>query len=87
MLDHPSEKLPLQVAEELSLLSASASGEEGGLTQWCREAIDALPGEAQVVRDGNVNVLNKIVGRVMKISGGRANAQEARKVLQDLLSA
>jgi aspartyl-tRNA(Asn)/glutamyl-tRNA(Gln) amidotransferase subunit B len=87
MLDHSSEKSPTAVARELDLLSTpSAGGQQDDLTRWCSEAIAALPTEAQAVRDGNPKVLNKILGRVMKASGGRADAQAARTVLHDLLS-
>jgi aspartyl-tRNA(Asn)/glutamyl-tRNA(Gln) amidotransferase subunit B len=86
MLDNPSTSGTLDIAKQLSLLATSSedSGEE--LRKWCQEAIQALPGESQGVRDGNLKVLNKILGRVMKLSDGRADAQKAKKTLTDLLS-
>jgi aspartyl-tRNA(Asn)/glutamyl-tRNA(Gln) amidotransferase subunit B len=86
MLDNPSNRALAEVARELDLLASSAEESSADLTEWCREAIAALPKEAQAVRDGNPKVLNKILGRVMKISGGRADAQGARKTLENLLA-
>jgi aspartyl-tRNA(Asn)/glutamyl-tRNA(Gln) amidotransferase subunit B len=60
------------------------------LEQLCKEAIDALPEEAEVVRkcQGNgskSNVINKIVGRVMKSSRGRADARAVRVLLEKMI--
>ncbi|KAH9938098.1 GatB/GatE catalytic domain-containing protein [Fomitopsis serialis] len=66
-------------SERLSLLAAG--DDSAALQQWCAEAIAALPQEADVVRGGNVNVLNKILGRVMKSSKGRADAKATRAML------
>lgn len=59
--------------------------DDGSLEKWCRNAIAALPGEAAVVRKGNVKVVNKIVGHVMKASRGTTNAQEVRETLLKML--
>lgn len=75
---------PLAIAQRLTLLSVpqDASSLEG----WCQAAIDSNPEQAAAIRKGNLNVLNKLLGHVMKVSKGRANAQEARATLQRLLS-
>ncbi|KAI0322508.1 Glutamyl-tRNA amidotransferase B subunit [Amylostereum chailletii] len=82
MLDHPSDDRPRALAERLDLLSLR---QDGSLEALCHEAIQALPQEAEAVRKGNLNVLNKLVGRVMKSSRGTANAQATRAVLHTLL--
>ncbi|KAI0331302.1 Glutamyl-tRNA amidotransferase B subunit [Cubamyces sp. BRFM 1775] len=75
--------LPSQIAEELQLLTVSDGG--ASLEEWCRDAIAALPEEAEVVRRGNVKVVNKIMGHVMKASRGTAKAQDVRAMLLKLL--
>jgi aspartyl-tRNA(Asn)/glutamyl-tRNA(Gln) amidotransferase subunit B len=90
MLDHPSTQSPHALGKELGLLSipsaADGSGGDAELRTWCESTIEALPQEAQAIRDGNVKVLNKLVGRVMKLSGGRAAAQDVKAVLGIMLN-
>ncbi|KZV76023.1 Glutamyl-tRNA amidotransferase B subunit [Peniophora sp. CONT] len=81
LLDHPSTTSATELAQSLSLIALKDSS----LEQLCRDVVAAMPLEAQAVRDGNLNVLNKILGRVMKQSRGTANAQSARTFIQDLL--
>lgn len=83
MLDHPSTTMPKQLAHELSLLVT----EDNPMQAWCQQAIQELPEEATVVKAGNPKVLNKIVGKVMKISRGTADAQAVRATLEGMLRA
>ena len=83
MLDHPSEDSATQLARSLSLLALK----DNSLEELCQKVVAAMPAESQAVRDGNSNVLNKILGRVMKQSRGTANAQTAKRIIQELLSA
>lgn len=79
-------KSPRAFAEELQLLALPSTAEDDGeLTALCRDAIQSLPGEVAAVRKGNTNVLNKIVGKVMKESRGRVDAKKARLCLEELL--
>ena len=84
MLDQPSDRSASDLARELSLLASADDGV--ALETWCTEAISALPQEAEAVRRGNVNVLNKMLGRVMKSSKGRADAKAARATLLKFLA-
>lgn len=45
----------------------------------------ALPDEVAAVRQGHKNVLNKIVGLVMRQSRGRADAKRVKGLLQNLI--
>ena len=83
MLDHPSDHAPLTLADELSLLSEQSDS----LEDLCHQAIKALPAEAAAIKKGNLNVLNKLVGMVMKSSRGTANATAAKATLQQILRA
>ena len=73
---------PSMLARELGLLAVS---DESLLKKWCLEAIEALPEEVEKVRDGNVKVMNRIMGKVMQLSGGRVKAGDVRQMLEDLL--
>ncbi|KAI0732845.1 Glutamyl-tRNA amidotransferase B subunit [Fomitopsis betulina] len=84
MLDKPSDHSASDLARELSLLAGA--DDAVAMEKWCAEAIAALPQEAEVVRRGNVNVLNKILGSVMKLSKGRADARAARTTLLKMLT-
>lgn len=75
--------MPSTLAQELSLLASPA--DDSNLEAWCAEAIAALPEEADAARRGNANVVNKIVGRVMKASRGTANAQSVKAMSLKLL--
>lgn len=93
LLDNPSQASVLLIARELNLLAfshgapaaAPDEGKDGIMEQLCAQAIEALPAEVDSFRKGNVNVLNRIVGRVMKDSRGRANAQAARTVIERII--
>jgi aspartyl-tRNA(Asn)/glutamyl-tRNA(Gln) amidotransferase subunit B len=98
MLAEPSLTSTTQMAQQLQLTasssppchstSASARNRPSDeLYTLCVEAISALPEEVAAVRKGNKNVLNKIVGRVMKNSRGRADAQRVRVVVEELILA
>ncbi|KAG2141552.1 GatB/GatE catalytic domain-containing protein [Suillus cothurnatus] len=79
-----SSSAPSVLAQELSL-EAVSEDDNASIRAWCVEAIEALPEEAEAVRQGNLRVLNKLVGKVMQLSRGRADARNARVVLEDVL--
>lgn len=74
---------PTQVVDMLGLRSQTSS--TGGLQTLCEQAVTELPAESDLVRNGNDKVLMKIVGRVMKLSKGTADAQAVRAALLELL--
>lgn len=76
--------MPSTLASKLSLFSLPENGDE--LERWCLNAIEALPSQAAAARKGNMNVLNRLLGHVMKASRGRADAKAARDSLQQLLN-
>lgn len=87
MFERQIKESPAVIARELSLLALDADNEgvEVLIDKYCNEAIEALPEEANVVRNGNVKVLNKLVGLVMKKSKGRADAQAVHARLKSIL--
>ncbi|KAG6861985.1 hypothetical protein C0995_009169 [Termitomyces sp. Mi166 len=93
MLANGSQTSTRQIAMELQLISFQASGPTScgtssfspDLRTVCADAITALPEETDAVRKGRKNVLNKIVGRVMKDTRGRADAQAAKALLEKMI--
>ncbi len=71
---------PRELAEHKGLLQVS---DAGALEQWCDAAIEAEPAAADDLRSGNVKAIGRLVGAVMKLSGGQANP----KAVQDTLRA
>ena len=60
--------------------------DEGTLRAWCKAALAAEPQATQAVRRGKTKALGALLGRVMGLSGGRANPQRAQKLLLDLIA-
>lgn len=73
-----------QLAIQLNLISMSSSSEDD-LQSVCMRAIEALPNEVAALRAGHHNVVNKIVGWVMKETRGRADAKTVRETVIDLV--
>ncbi|KAK0485980.1 glutamyl-tRNA amidotransferase [Armillaria novae-zelandiae] len=72
----PSGKLLLRHIK-LNLISMSSSSDD--LKSVCMRAVEALPDEVVALRAGHHNVVNKIVGWVMKETRGRADAKTVRE--------
>ncbi|KAF9782250.1 Glutamyl-tRNA amidotransferase B subunit [Thelephora terrestris] len=85
MLDNPSSKTPEELAKEHSLIALDKG--DSSMEAWCREVIGSNPEVADAIRAGNVNVVNKLVGRVMKKSRGTADALSVRKLLLEIIAA
>ena len=75
-------KAPEALLAELGLAQVSDAGE---LEAWCRSAIAAAPQAAADVRAGEEKALGALLGRVMSLSGRRANPARAREILVRLV--
>ncbi len=75
---------PTVLAQRLGLDGVAGKAE---LETWCHQALAAAPGAAASWRQGKAAALDHLVGRVMALSGGRADPARAREVLQGLLQA
>ena len=90
----PSHLLPAEesitgspsIADLIKVLGLSKSTSMNDLDQWCQEVIDRHPDQVGKVQAGKHNVLMFLVGRVMKLSQGRADAVLARGVLEKKLT-
>jgi aspartyl-tRNA(Asn)/glutamyl-tRNA(Gln) amidotransferase subunit B len=71
-------------ADKANLLQVS---DKGALQEWCQQVIDdpANAQAAQDVRGGKDAAIGRLVGGVMRLSGGKADAKGAQKMLRELL--
>ncbi|KAM6496151.1 Glutamyl-tRNA amidotransferase subunit B, mitochondrial [Amanita muscaria] len=95
LLENPTQTTALQVAQDLGLTAFSHSPIQNAsadcqkhdvLLQLCAQAIVHLPAEVESFRRGNANVLNRIVGHVMKASRGRADAKAAGVIIARMIN-
>ncbi|KAK0461085.1 Glutamyl-tRNA amidotransferase B subunit [Desarmillaria tabescens] len=87
MLTDPSitpETSVRQLAVKLNFMSMSSSSGDD-LQFVCTRAVEALPDEVAALRAGHHNVINKIVGWVMKETRGRADAKTVRETVLNLV--
>lgn len=95
LIHKPSEQTSVkELAKQLQLISfsnapASSTSSEvestADIHSICSRAIDALPSEIAAIRAGNRNVINKVVGWVIKETRGRADAKSVRKIVEELV--
>lgn len=78
LIETKSDQSLERIIDELGLRAASSTSE---LATLCRTAISMLPKESELVSKGNDKVLMKVVGQVMRLSKGTADAQAAREEL------
>jgi aspartyl-tRNA(Asn)/glutamyl-tRNA(Gln) amidotransferase subunit B len=60
--------------------------DEGHLEKWCAKAISNQPQAAEDYRGGKEAALGRLVGEVMKLSKGKADARAARETLERKLA-
>jgi aspartyl-tRNA(Asn)/glutamyl-tRNA(Gln) amidotransferase subunit B len=53
----------------------------GALEGWCDQVIAANPKVAEDVRSGKLQAAGRLVGEVMKLAGGAADAKLVRETL------
>lgn len=94
MLSKPISGSVFQIAKNLDLLalipsttpaSTSSKPDEDPLIAFCKSTVLAMPSEVSAARNGNKNVLNKLIGAVMKQSRGRLDARRVREVIEQLI--
>ena len=71
-------------AERLSLLQVQ---DEAMMSQWLRQVMDRHPRQAEEYRAGKHQLAGFFVGRVMQISGGRAEPHTVQKLIRETLVA
>jgi aspartyl-tRNA(Asn)/glutamyl-tRNA(Gln) amidotransferase subunit B len=85
--DRPRKAATLQsVLDTLGLqMSDPTAAGADTLETWCNAAIARLPKEAKMVAEGNDKVVMRIVGEVMKLSSGAADARKAKDIIVSAL--
>ena len=78
-----SPKAPAELLRELGLEQVD---DAAALERWCREALVGKERVLADVRAGNEKALGALIGPVMKLSGGKANAQAVREMLVRLVA-
>lgn len=68
---------------KLGLTPSPVSVED--VTETCKKAINNQPKAVADFKKGNEKVVMRLVGEVMKLSGGKADAMKAKGILLDLL--
>ena len=74
-----------QSAADVALEMGEQITGEDPLSALCRQAIDEHPKPVLSYLAGKHSAINTLVGRVMQISRGQAEARQARNILEDLL--
>ncbi|MBL8746026.1 MAG: Asp-tRNA(Asn)/Glu-tRNA(Gln) amidotransferase subunit GatB [Phycisphaerae bacterium] len=77
-----SDEEPRAAAERLRLLQVR---DDAALAAWCDQAIASNPAAASDVRAGKMQAVGRLVGEVMKLSGGNADAKAVREALLERL--
>ncbi len=72
-------------AEELAAEIGERISGEGAIAELCKQAMGESPELVEAYRGGKTSVLNALIGQVMKLSRGKADAKTAEKILQKLL--
>lgn len=73
---------PAKIAQDRGMIIVR---DEGAIEAWMDEAIAANAGAAADVRAGKLQAVGRIVGAVMKLSGGAADAAAVRKRILEKL--
>ncbi|MCY3002979.1 MAG: Asp-tRNA(Asn)/Glu-tRNA(Gln) amidotransferase GatCAB subunit B, partial [Planctomycetota bacterium] len=76
-------RAPTELLRELGLEQVD---DAAALERWCREALVGKERVIADVRAGNEKALGALIGPVMKLSGGKANAQAVREMLVRLVA-
>ncbi|KAJ4483398.1 Glutamyl-tRNA amidotransferase B subunit [Lentinula aciculospora] len=88
MLVFPSDATVRRLAENMDLLSPvdrHPTLDDNNLRDICKRAIDALPSEAAAIRAGNENVMNKLIGWIMRQTRGKVDVSRTYIILKELL--
>lgn len=76
------EREPVKIVEELGI---SQIGDENEIKKICEEVMNENPSAKEQYLSGKTNILDFLVGQVMKKTRGQANPASTRNILQELL--
>ncbi len=73
---------PAKLAEQHNLVQVS---DDSALDAWVAAAIEAEPQAADDVRHGKMAAIGRLIGAVMKVSGGQANPKVVQQKIKEAL--
>ncbi len=77
-----NDSTPTQIAKEMDILGVV---EEDAVANAIKEAIESNPNAVEDYKNGKENAVNFLVGQVMRLTRGKANAGETNKTLREEL--
>lgn len=80
---HESGRSPREIVQTESLARVS---EEGALRDLARQVLAENPEQVATFRQGKASLVGWFVGQVMRRTGGKADAQRTRAILEQILS-
>lgn len=83
LIENPS-KNPLDLATEMNLIQES---DEGSLKGYIQQVIDENPVEIARYVAGEKQLIGLFMGKLMKISGGKADPKQANQLMRNMLDA
>ena len=81
----PEKSSPDEIISKLKSLHEEKVADESLLTEWVDEAIAALPRVIEDYKKGKLNALQVIIGKVMQLSRGQADAKTVKSLLEKML--
>ena len=78
-----SNKAPLEIVKEEGLARV---GDEEAIRAYCAAVLEENPEQVDSYRKGKISLIGWFVGQVMRKSGGKADPQLVRSILEGLLS-
>ncbi len=77
---------PSQIVDDILAKKSSTLDDDLELEKLAKEAIEKNPNMVESYKSGKISVIMALVGIVMRISSGRANAQKVKEILVKLLN-
>lgn len=78
-----NEKTPTEIAKEMDLIGVV---EDDDITNAINQAIEDNPNAVEDYKNGKENAVNFLVGQVMRLTRGKANAEETNKMIREKLN-
>jgi aspartyl-tRNA(Asn)/glutamyl-tRNA(Gln) amidotransferase subunit B len=78
-----SGKAPLEIVNEEGLAKV---GDEDAIRAYCAAVLEENPGQVASYRKGKLSLIGWFVGQVMRKSGGKADPQLVRSIMEGMLS-
>jgi len=81
-----SEITPKEIINQIKTAQQSKVSDEGELSKWVDEAIAALPKVVEDYKSGKQAASGSIIGKVMQLSKGKADAKQVGELIRNKLS-